>query len=102
MCRLQRSRRPKTTERRTEEDRGHRSRRASTKPSSEDDGEHAAPCWAWTARMLLQRSRRPKTTESTVPLRGLRALLELQRSRRPKTTESEPCPSAVSDVAPLQ
>ena len=95
---LQRSRRPKTTERGVyphalaEIQQLQRLQvaldGASTKPPSEDDGESRADVTAASAMAWLQRSRRPKTTESASEVLRRRASRSLQRSRRPKTTES--------------
>ena len=112
---LQRSRRPRTTERAEKDRRIDAVLLASTKPSSEDDGEdHNFPIIR-SRGGVLQRSRRPRTTESPpvpeddrlhrdastkpsseddgepappAPRRARNG--PLQRSRRPRTTES--CP----------
>ena len=70
---LQRSRRPKTTERTRQAHHQARLSPPSTKPPSEDDGEAAQVCPHSPAVAPLQRSRRPKTTERTGPGRAPRS-----------------------------
>ena len=69
---LQRSRRPRTTEREEAGVVGEPRLPASTKPSSEDDGEAAPNPFLGRPAGPLQRSRRPRTTESPRASRSLR------------------------------
>ena len=87
-CRLQRSRRPRTTERRGRPCPVCGGFDASTKPSSEDDGE-SLPRILWTTRWMSA-STKPSSEDDGEPTEDREWSLStkpLQRSRRPRTTE---------------
>ncbi len=97
---LQRSRRPKTTESRLRVELADVDPLASTKPSSEDDGECPSSGAAPAARTRFNEAVVRRRRRAQLSARALTGRLMLQRSRRPKTTESRLGAHRAPDVAP--